>query len=456
MFAADSLKTTSFEPVDQTPPSNIEVEEAILGGILLDPAAIDRVADVLTPESFYLTANQYIFRGAIALHEEGTTCDLMSVSSWLQDQKLLEKAGGPFRLTQLLESTVSAVNIDRYALLVQEKYRRRQFIQAAAVIESIGRSTEISIEEAEQKAEQALFQVTQSGFGPRDNLHKVSDFLPDFFNDLEGRALGKVVPGVPCGFRDLDALTQGFQRSDLIIAAGRPAMGKTSFVLNIAHHVAKNRLPVVIYSLEMSKEQLTQRLLSAESKVESDRLRNGKLSGQEWDAVTNALGVLDDIPLVISDNADLHINTVRSQLRKVKSQHKGKLGLVVIDYLQLMQTAGTNRVQELAQITRSLKAMAKELQVPVILLSQLSRGVESRTNKRPVMSDLRESGAIEQDADLVLMLYRDEYYNPDTPDRGIAEVIITKHRNGPVGTVKLLFSPEYTRFCNLSTSNDKP
>jgi replicative DNA helicase len=245
-------------------------------------------------------------------------------------------------------------------------------------------------------------------------------------------------------------MTQGFQRSDLIIAAGRPSMGKTSFCLDIARNVA-HQLPVAVFSLEMSKEQLVYRLLSSEVQIESGRLRSGRIGQNEWEPLTHAIGTLSQLPIFIDDTPNISVIEMRSKARRLQAEQGGALGLILIDYLQLMEGSGSeNRVQELSRVTRSLKGLARELNVPIIALSQLSRGVESRTNKRPMMSDLRESGSIEQDADLILMLYRDEYYNPDTPDRGIAEIIVTKHRNGPVGTVKLLFEPQFTRFRNMA------
>jgi replicative DNA helicase len=279
--------------------------------------------------------------------------------------------------------------------------------------------------------------------------------LTHTFADIESRSLGLVLPGLACNFYDLDAMTQGFQRSDLIIVAGRPSMGKTSFTLIIARNIAAiHKLPVAIFSLEMSKEQLVQRLLSSEVQIESGRLRAGRISQNEWEQLGHGISSLSQLQLFIDDTPNITITEMRSKARRLQAEQGGQLGLIMVDYLQLMEGSGSdNRVQELSKVTRGLKALAREVNAPVIALSQLSRGVESRTNKRPMMSDLRESGSIEQDADLIVMLYRDEYYNPDTPDRGIAEVIITKHRNGPTGTVKLLFEPQFTRFRNLASPN---
>ena len=287
---------------------------------------------------------------------------------------------------------------------------------------------------------------------PRQYMTLTAEILPRTFDEIETRARGTAVAGIPVNFYDLDAITQGLQRSDLIIVAGRPAMGKTSIVLNIAKNVAQlHNLPVAVFSLEMSKEQLTYRLLSMEVGIESGRLRTGRLQQEEWPLLGKGISSLGALPFYIDDKPNAGVLEMRSLCRRLMAEQGKELGLVVIDYLQLMEGSGSdNRVQELSRITRGLKGMARELNVPVIALSQLSRGVEARTNKRPMLSDLRESGSIEQDADLVLMIYRDEYYNPETPDRGITEVIVTKHRNGPVGTCKLLFEPQFTRFRNLA------
>ncbi|MGI0485415.1 replicative DNA helicase [Pantanalinema rosaneae CENA516] len=437
---------------DRLPPQNIEAEEAILGGILLDPEAINRVSDLMRPEAFYLSAHQEIYRAAIQLQSQGSPTDLMSITAWLRDRELLDKVGGQSKLVQLIDRTVSAVNIDRYANLVMEKYMRRKLIQAGSEISHLGYDTNKDLEDILDQSEQKVFNVTQDR--PQQGLMAASDILTHTFSDIESRSLGMVLPGLSCGFYDLDAMTQGFQRSDLIIVAGRPSMGKTSFVMNIARNIAAfHKLPVAIYSLEMSKEQLVQRLLASEVRIESGRLRAGRVSQQEWEPLGHAISTLSQIPIFIDDTPNISVNEMRSKARRLQAEQGGALGLILLDYLQLMEGGGDNRVQELSKITRSLKGLARELSVPVIALSQLSRSVESRTNKRPMMSDLRESGAIEQDADLIMMLYRDEYYNPDTPDRGIAEVILTKHRNGPTGTVKLLFESQFTQFRNLAAPN---
>lgn len=431
-------------------PTNVEAEEAILGGILIDLEAISRVAELLRPEFFAITAHQAIYRAAITLHFQGKPTDLMTVTTFLADHNQLEQVGGQAKLAQLVERTVSAVNIDQYAALVEDKYLRRRLIEAGNEIVQLGYQTGMELETVFDQSEQKLFKITQDR--PQQDLVPIFETLNQSLRELESRNEGTTLPGIPCGFYDLDAMTGGFQRSDLIIVAARPSMGKTAFCTNIAHAIATTqKLPVAIFSLEMSKEQLVQRLLSSEAGIESNRLRAGRISQNESEPLIRAIGTLSELPIFIDDTPNVTVTEIRSKCRRLVAEQGGGLGLILLDYLQLMESsASDNRVQELARITRGLKGLARELNVPIIALSQLSRSVESRTNKRPMMSDLRESGSIEQDADLVIMLYRDDYYNPDTPDRGIAEVIITKHRNGPVGVVKLLFDPQFTRFRNLA------
>ncbi|NBD32470.1 MAG: replicative DNA helicase [Cyanobacteria bacterium] len=441
---------TEFSPLsDQSlPPQNIEAEESILGGILLDPEAIARVAEILPAEAFYLQGHQTIYQGAIALQTQGKPTDLMNLSTWLADQELLDKVGGKAKLAQLADRTVSAVNIDGYAQLVLDKYLRRQLINAGHKIVQFGYDTTEALNTILDRAEQSIFAITQER--PQSGLVPLSETLIETYDQIEGLYYQDQLPGLKSSFYDLDSMTSGLQPSDLIILAGRPSMGKTAFGLNIARNIAGTyHSPVALFSLEMSKEQLSQRLLASEAKIESNRLRSGRLSQQDYQKLSSAIGTLSEVPIFIDDTATLTVMEMRSQARRLQAEH-GQLGLVLLDYLQLMEGGGDNRVQELSRITRSLKTLARELKTPVIALSQLSRGVEQRTNKRPMLSDLRESGSIEQDADLVLMLYRDAYYNPDTPDRDLAELIITKHRNGPTGTVKLIFNAELTEFRNMA------
>jgi replicative DNA helicase len=435
------------------PPQNIEAEESILGGILLDPEALGRVMDLIALEAFYVKAHRQIYEAMLSLQIQGKPTDLMTVSSWLQDHHLLDSVGGIATLTHLLDRTVSAVNIDRYAALVMDKYLRRQLISAGHEIVALGYDTTSELDTILDEAEKKIFRLTQKR--PQDGLIPLSETLVQTYTELEKLHQKITTPGVVTEFYDLDAMTGGLQRSDLIILAGRPSMGKTAFGLSIAANIAKkHNLPVAIFSLEMSKEQLAIRLLASEAQIDSNRLRTGHFSQAEYEPLTIALGNLSSIPIFIDDSANLTVMQMRSQVRKLQSEHKGQLGLVLIDYLQLMEGASDNRVQELSKITRSLKGLAREIHAPVIALSQLSRAVESRTNKRPMMSDLRESGSIEQDADLIMMIYRDEYYNPDSPDQGIAELLITKHRNGPTGVIKLIFKPEFTQFLNLKGGHE--
>jgi replicative DNA helicase len=791
--------------IDSLPPQNIEAEESIIGGILLDPNAMERVVDLLVVDAFYVPSHKEIYQAALTLHLQGTPTDLMSVTIWLQDHNLLDRIGGTVKLAQLLNRTVSAVNIDRLVMLVMEKYIRRQLISAGHEIVGLGFDTTAELEKVLDEAQQKIFRLTQER--PQQGLVPIAETLVQTFNNIENLHQQTTLPGVPCGFYDLDGMTSGFGRSDLIIIAGRPSMGKclaaeaeialadgsiatieqiyrrgeaklltlkddyqfgltqaeafiddglkpifrvttslgrsiettrthpyltiqgwqplgklkvdsyiaiprqlnlfgdqelpldhlialacatnngrnkdgdlaipqlifrlsqplvnlflsyflahhsrlnilsnnrleinyntnnqklarqlahlllrfgilasikkfvfkstsignrefwrlsiteknslkkitdeigiigrenelkllkialtqkskitsqdfipkaiwqiiadnkggktwkdlhdclgvklygnnqidklalsretlfklattinnielqqlansqiywdkivsieyigekqvydltipathnfvandicvhnTSFALNIAHNIAKDyHLPVAVFSLEMSKEQLSQRLLASEAGIDSNRLRSGRLAQTDFEPLARAMGSLANLPIYIDDMANITVTQMRSQLRRLQSQYQDKLGMVLLDYLQLMEGGSDNRVQELSKITRSLKGLARELNVPIVALSQLSRSVEQRTNKRPMMSDLRESGSIEQDADLIIMLYRDSYYNPDSPDRNTAEIIVTKHRNGPTGTVKLLFEPELTQFRNLQTRRD--
>ena len=375
---------------DRLPPQNIDAEEAILGGILLDPEAISRVAELLRPDAFYISAHQEIYRTALALQAQGKPTDIMSVSSALQDKGLLEKVGGQSRIAQLVDRTVSAVNIDQYAQLVMDKFLRRKMIQVGTEVSYLAYEADTPLEQVLDQAEQKVFAITQSR--PNQSLVATSDILTTTFSDIEDRFAGLVLPGISCGFYDLDAMTQGFQRSDLIITAARPAMGKTSLCLNIARYISSvHKLPVAVFSLEMSKEQLVYRLLSSEAQIESGRLRAGRISQGEWEPLGHAISSLSQMPIFIDDTPNISVTEMRSKVRRLQAEQGGALGLVLIDYLQLMEGSGSeNRVQELSRVTRALKGLARELHVPVMALSQLSRGVESRTNKRPMMSDLRE------------------------------------------------------------------
>ncbi|MEA5511995.1 replicative DNA helicase [Crocosphaera sp. UHCC 0190] len=435
--------------INQTlPPQNIEAEESILGGILVDPEAMGRVVDLINTNAFYVKAHQEIYQAALKLYSQGQPTDVMTVKSNLEDHYLLQQVGGIDKLMQLVDRTVSAVNIDRYAVLVMEKYLRRQLIAAGHEIVDLGFETTRELDVVLDESEKKIFSLTQKR--PQEGLIPISDTIIKTFNELEKLQDQTALPGIETEFYELDGITGGLQRSDLIIIAGRPSMGKTAFGLGVAANIAKkHNLPVAIFSLEMSKEQLSMRLLASEAGIESNRLRSGRLAQNDYEKISIAMGTLSNLPIYIDDAANITVMQIRSQVRRLLAEKKGEFGLVLIDYLQLMEGGGDNRVQELSKITRSLKGLAREVKAPVIALSQLSRAVESRNNKRPMMSDLRESGSIEQDADLIMMLYRDEYYNPDTVDRGVAEIIVTKHRNGPTGTIKLLFQAELTKFVNM-------
>jgi len=428
---------------------NVEAEQAVLGGILLDPEAIGRVAEMLQPESFSLRSHQTIYKAVLTLHSEGKPTDLMTVTTWLSDHKLLDKVGGQLGLTQLVESTVSAVNIDQYGLLISDKQTRRNLIESAYEIIKLAEDTSQPLETVIQKSEEQIANISQGKSS--EDLVSIGETLIDAFQEIEDRSESKIPPGVPSGFYDLDAMTGGFQRSDLIIVAGRPSMGKTALAVQFGFKIAKKGLPVAVFSLEMSKGQLVQRLLAGEAKIESTRLRSGNIQQEEWEPLTEAISKLAELPIYIDDTSNPTVNEIKKKAQKLQAENDG-LGLILIDYLQLMDGGSDNRVQELSRITRGLKGMAKDLNVPVIVLSQLNRSVESRTNKRPMMSDLRESGSTEQDADLIMMIYRDDYYNPNSSEAGVAEIILTKHRNGPTGTVKLLFDSQFTQFKNMARS----
>jgi replicative DNA helicase len=437
---------------DRKLPSNLDAEIAILGGLLLDPGAIERVSGVLSPSAFYFTPHRAIYSAILDLSLEGLPTDPLHVCSRLRDLGQLEKIGGQSTIARMWESTVSAVNIDAYADLVVKHWQRRQLIAAGHEIAELAMDLSESLPQVCDRAEQKLFGVTQQRSNTR--IATVADVTVGVFQRIEDLAAGLIPPGIATGFYDFDAMTQGLQRSNLVIVAGRPGSGKTAFALNVAQNIASmHGLPVVVFSMEMEKDELVQRMLSCFGSVTSSQIRTGQLLPDDWTRLGQAISKVSHLPVSIDDTpgSEMTVEYISSTSRRMLAE-RGDLGAIVIDYLQLMGGAGesSQRVGELSQITRSLKGLAKELKVPIILLSQLNRGVESRQDKRPLMSDLRDSGAIEQDADIVLMLYRDEYYNPDTVDRGIAEINVCKHRNGPTGAVKLLFEGQFTRFKNLA------
>ena len=433
-------------------PHNLDAEEYILGALLLDPQSIDRVSPILSVEAFYASAHQKIYQALITLHQQGKTPDLIMVSGYLKDHNLLELSGGKTKLVQLANTSVSSINVDGYANLVLEKFLLRRLIDAGHEIVAKASRVDDELEVIFDQSEQAIWAVTQSQSS--SSVKHISEAAMKNYEAIEERAANpEANNGFKTGFYDLDAMTKGLQPSDLIILAARPSMGKTALALNIAHNLAKAYdTPVLAFSLEMSDEQLSYRLLSSESGIPSTRLRAEELQKEEYQKLSRAIWAVTELPIYIDDSSTISVTEMRSRARQLQAQH-GKLGLILLDYLQLMGGDDDKRVQELSKITRGLKTLARELEVPILVLSQLSRGVEQRTNKRPCMSDLRDSGSIEQDADIVMMLYREAYYDPNTPERDRAELIIGKHRNGPTGTVNLLFNNELTEFRNLARSD---
>ena len=433
------------------PPQNIEAEQSILGGILIENEAINKVIEILTPEDFYRDAHRRIFEALIILSERDEPSDLITLTNELQKKKELDLIGGASYLASLIDSVPTAANIEYYAKIVKEKAVLRKLINASTEI--ITRSYEYlgDVDSLLDEAEQEIFQISGSKVKP--SFYPIRDVVKGSFKTLERLYEKKeLITGVPSGFKELDRLTAGFQASDLIIVAGRPSMGKTAFCLNIAQYAAvEKKIPVAIFSLEMSKEQLGIRMLCSEAHVEGTRLRTGFLNESDWPKLTIAAGNLSEAPIYIDDIAALSALELRAKTRRLRAEHD--LGMVVIDYLQLMKGRARveSRQQEISEISRSLKALAKELTIPVIAVSQLSRKTEERTGNRPQLSDLRESGAIEQDADVILFIYRDEVYNrsEDNPNRGIAEVIIGKQRNGPIGKIDLAFLDKFTTFKDL-------
>jgi len=435
------------------PPHSIEAEQAVLGGAFLDKEAWDKVVERVREEDFYRKDHRIIFRAISALSEDGQPYDIVTVAEWLENHQLLDEAGGMRNLAALAENTPSASNISAYADIVRKRSILRQLISATTDINDTvfnpqGRSSEQILEFAEQ----TVFEIAENENRGRKSYQEIKEFLKEALNRVD-ELFHKDSPitGIATGYEDLDLKTAGFQRSDLIIVAGRPSMGKTAFAVNIAENAAiKGQHSVAIFSMEMPGEQLAMRMMSSLGRIDQHKVRTGKLDDDDWPRLTSAVGMLQETRMFIDDTPALTPAELRARCRRISREHG--LDLVVVDYLQLMQVAGTNenRATEISEISRSLKAMAKELKVPVIALSQLNRSLESRTDRRPVMSDLRESGAIEQDADVILFIYRDEVYDDESNDKGIAEIIIGKQRNGPIGKVKLAFRGQYTRFENLA------
>ena len=440
---------------DRMPPQNIEAEQAVLGAIFLEPSALTLASEILIPEDFYRAAHQKIFNVMLHLNDQGKAVDLVTVTEELAASKLIEDIGGVSYLSDLAGSVPTAANIEYYARIVEEKSLLRRLIRTATNIATDGYSREDEVEALLSEAEKSILEVAQ-----RKNagaFHDIKDVLVRTYDNIEEmhKRVGEIT-GLETGFVELDRMTAGFQRNDLIIVGARPSVGKTAFALNIAQNVAKKTGEnIAIFSLEMGAEQLVMRLLCAEGNIDAQRLRTGSLTEEDWGKLTMAMGSLSNTGIYIDDTPGVRISDIRSKCRRLKQEHG--LGMILIDYLQLILgsgRSGENRQQEVSEISRSLKQLARELKVPVIALSQLSRGVEQRQDKRPMMSDIRESGSIEQDADIVAFLYRDDYYDKESESKNIIEIIIAKQRNGPTGTVSLAFVKEYNKFVNLETRYD--
>ena len=445
------LDTASFK----LPPQNIEAEQSILGGVLIENDALNTVVEFLEDGDFYREAHQKIFNCMIALSEKNEPLDLITLTNELKKKKELEEIGGASYLAGLVESVPTAANIAYYAKIVKEKSILRKLISTATDIVTQSYQERKDLEEFLDEAEQAIFRISENQVRPA--FYPIKDIVKESFKVIERLYEKKeLITGVPSGFKDLDRKTAGFQNADLIIVAGRPSMGKTALCLNIAQQAAINgKVSTAIFSLEMSKEQLAIRMLCSEARVDSARLRSGFLSESDWPKLTMAAGALSDAPIFIDDSAAISVLELRAKARRLKADRG--LGLVIVDYLQLMRgrSGVERREQEISEISRSLKALAKELNIPVIAISQLSRKAEDRPGRRPQLSDLRESGAIEQDADVIIFIYRDEVYNPDSDHKGTAEVIIGKQRNGPTGKVDLSFISEFTTFKDLFRGGDE-
>ncbi len=455
-FVKDKKEFNNVNP-DTLPPQSVEAEEAVLGAILKQPNVLNKVVEMLRPESFYMPAHRHIYEAMKHLYDSNENIDIVSVSETLNYSSKLESVGGRAYINDLLANTVTTANVKYYAKIIMENAIKRSLISAGSEIVASGYEKQMTVDEALDSAERLIFDIA-SKKSTSDLVH-VKDIVLDTYQRIEYNYEHKgELTGVATKFYELDAMTNGLHKSDLIIIAARPAMGKTAFVLNIAQNVAiQSKVPVAIFSLEMSKQQLMQRMLCSEAEVDTQRLKTGNMQSKDWEKLANAMNEFSQAPIYIDDTSGCTITDLRAKCRRLKMKEKN-LGLIVIDYLQLMEGSGReDRMQQISAISRGLKVLARELDVPVIALSQLSRAVESRTDKRPMLSDLRESGAIEQDADIVMFIYRDDYYKKVEEEgeeaaaksaNGESEIIIAKHRNGPVGSVKLLFQGNITKFKN--------
>ncbi len=435
------------------PPQSIEAEEAVLGAILTNPMVLNRIVEYIKPESFYKPAHKIVYEAILSLFARNDAIDIVTVSEFLRENEKLEIIGGRAYINDLALNVVTTANIEFYAKIIQEKEIKRALINAGSEIVTMAYDN-FSTESTLDNAEKLIFQIASQK--NTTDLTPVKDLVLTSFEQIEYRYNHRdELIGVATGFYDLDQMTSGLQKSDLIILAARPSMGKTAFVLNLAQNVAlRANKAVAVFSLEMPKQQLVKRMLCSEAEVDTQRLNSGHMQPKDWEKLTNAMNSFADAPIYIDDTGSVTVLDIRAKCRRLAMEEKN-LGLIIIDYLQLMDGGSSDdRNQQISAISRGLKTLARELDVPIIALSQLSRAVESRSDKRPMLSDLRDSGAIEQDADIVMFIYRDEYYNKeDTDNRGKAELLIAKHRNGPVGTVDLLFQSNITKFKNANKTN---
>jgi replicative DNA helicase len=431
---------------ERVPPHNTEAEQSVLGAMLLDKEAISKCVESLTLDSFYHDVHQYIYKAIINLYEKNTPIDLVTLTSFLRKNNQLDSVGGSVYLTDILDSVPTAANVEHYIKIVEEAYMLRSLITAGSNIVSLSFEQDEDVNSILEKAEKTIFDIAKNKTKqPFIDLKKI--LLPVMTQIEEAYGKEEVITGVPSGFGDLDYITSGFQRADLIIMAARPSMGKTSLALNIAANVAiRSNIPTAIFSIEMSKEQLAYRLLCSESGIDSHRLKSAGLKDHEWKSLTRSLGKLSEAPIFIDDTPA--INTLEMKAKSRRLSLEQNVGLIIVDYLQLIHSSSKveNRTQEISSISRALKALAREINVPIIALSQLSRAVEQRNDKTPRLSDLRESGEIEQTADIVTFIHREDYYDQNTENSNMASLIIAKHRNGPTGKIDLIFKKEITRF----------
>jgi replicative DNA helicase len=440
-------------PAAPIPPQNLDAEESVLGAMMLSPGAIGAVSEVLDAADFYRDSHGTIYRAALALYVRGEPVDAITLVDELEQRGELEGVGGRARVHELAALVPASANAGHYARIVREMATLRGLIRAGGEVAQLGWERLGEPQDLVDRAEQIVFELSQSRVSTE--FSHIEALLKESFERITALyEAGEEITGVPSGFRDFDRLTSGFQEGNLVIVAARPSMGKSAFGLCAASNIAiRHQLPVALFTLEMSKAEVTQRLMCSEAKVESQRLRSGKLAPDDWPRLTAACDKLAKAPIYVDDTGSITMMEIRSKARRLKSKEP-TLGLIIVDYLQLM-TSGSNvesRVQEVSQISRNLKVLARDLDVPILAMSQLSRAVEQRHDKRPILSDLRDSGSIEQDADLVAFIYRDEYYNEDSDQQGLAEVILAKHRNGPTGTEKLSFLKRYAKFADLAAA----